>query len=95
MITGFVVQPDALPSWHNLGAVLTDLTDAGERVPCMLTPRPFVSDEPEDRRAAAAWCVACPAVTACGAFADANAEPAHVWGGRDRTRRPYQRKESA
>lgn len=92
MTTAFVVQPDALPAWHQLGALLTDLADQGRATPCMTDPWPFVSDKHTERRLAAYSCTACPVVSACAAFAEANAEPAHVWGGLDRTRRPYSRK---
>ena len=77
-----------------LGA-LDRLADQGRPTPCMTDPAPFVSDDQAERRMAAYSCTACPVVSECAAFADANAEPAQVWGGRDRTQRPYQRKASA
>lgn len=78
------LKPEAVTAWHHLAGTLAELADAGRTTPCQVDRNPFTDDQPELRREAVAACAGCLAVTACGAFADANREPHGVWGGRDR-----------
>lgn len=88
-MTGLItVRPRAVPAWHALGGALAGLEAEGRTPFCVTDPAPFTSDDYRERREAATACAACPVVAACQRFATDNAEPAHVWGGIDRTRRP-------
>lgn len=77
------VKAEALGAWSNLCRLLDQLDAEGERVPCREAPAVWTSDEVEDRSAAVRWCCSCPALRECAAFATANREVAHTWGGRD------------
>jgi hypothetical protein len=91
-MTALIVKPEALAAWHALCGTLADLNDQGRATYCATDPAPFTSEDYHERREAAEACAACPAIAACRRFADENAEPAHVWGGVDRTPRTYSRK---
>ena len=69
-----------------LTRALLDLADVGLRTPCQLDPDPFTSEDWRERAEAAEQCHPCPALIACGAVGAT--EPAHVWGGTDRTTTP-------
>ena len=84
-MTTFIVRSEAMPAWHALGGTLDALTHTGRSTPCMTNPAAFTSGQYAERQEAAQSCRSCPAQTACARFADDNAEPAHVWGGTDRT----------
>ncbi len=80
------LSPDAVGAWLALGGTLARLAEAGHPWPCLVDPKPFTSDSATERREAAAACVtACPALSACARFADAQGEVHHVWAGEDRT----------
>ncbi|MCM0618747.1 WhiB family transcriptional regulator [Nocardioides bruguierae] len=84
--TSHLIQPDALVLWRTLSDFARELGEAGLPVPCRRDPDPFVSEEDEERDAAAGYCLAaCPLVQLCGAYADAQGETWGVYGGRDRT----------
>ncbi len=89
------IRPEAVNAWHALSAALVELEDEGRQTICRTDPDPFTSEDEDERTEAAAACCACPVINACRTFADANEEPAHVWGGVDRTPRTYTRRASA
>lgn len=66
-----------------LTRALLDLADDGRRTPCQIDPPRFTSDDWHERAEAAKDCHPCPIRAPCDA-AGAD-EPAHVWGGTDRT----------
>lgn len=81
-MTPTLLTDDAVPAWVALGHVLAAL----ERpTPCQVDPGPFGSDSAAERREAAYACGACPALKACGRYADAARETWLVWAGEDRT----------
>ncbi|MDO9498110.1 MAG: WhiB family transcriptional regulator [Nocardioides sp.] len=90
-MSAFVIKPAALPAWHALCGALDQLDAEGRATFCRTDPAPFTSDDQEERAEAAAACGACPVVAACRRFGIDNKEPAHVWGGIDRTPRPYRK----
>lgn len=80
------LSPDAQATWLALGGTLAALAEVGCATPCQVDPHPFTSDHPAERREAAIACVsACPALSACRRFAEAQGETWHVWAGEDRT----------
>lgn len=91
-MSGIAIKPTALHAWHALCGALDQLDAEGRPTFCRTDPAPFTSDEHEQRAEAVTACGACPAAAACRRFADDNAEPAHVWGGIDRSPRTYTRK---
>lgn len=95
MTTAFVIKPEALPAWHALCGALAQLDAEGRATFCTTDPAPFTSEDKDERAEAVAACAACPAASACRRFGEANEEVAWVWGGVDRTRRPYSRKTGA
>lgn len=94
-MSAFTIKPEALPAWHALCGALAQLEDEDRATFCATDPAPFTSEDKDERREAAEACGACPAVAACRRFGDENDEPAHVWGGVDRTPRAYSRKTEA
>lgn len=73
-----------------LTRALVDLATQGRRPRCgdPETHDLWLSDDPEERKQAAAWCAGCPVLTECAdAAADAK-ETFGVWAGVDRTLRP-------
>lgn len=79
------LRESARPTWLKLVAALDELAGLGIRTPCDEDPATWTSDDVGVRLLAAKACGPCPVRTRCAAFADANRERAHVWGGRDRT----------
>ena len=74
------IRPAAMDAWRALQGVLDDC----HSVPCNGRTE-WISESAEDREYAAGHCRGCPALTACGKYADAAKEVTGVWGGRDRT----------
>lgn len=75
----------------DLQRAVLHLNRAGHTVPCQDHNGAdlWLSDDPDDRAAAAHWCEGCPVLTACAESADAHGERFGVWAGRDRgTRTP-------
>ncbi|GAA0986869.1 Transcriptional regulator WhiB2 [Nocardioides aquaticus] len=73
---------DAVSAWIALSHVLSSL----ERpTPCQIDPDPFGSKRVAERREAAEACANCPALEACGRYAEAAGETWLVWAGVDRT----------
>lgn len=79
------LRPAALVAFEHLQQSLAGLGEESTTTPCGEDPEAFTSDDAGVRFIAARACARCPLVEACGSFAELNAEPAHVWGGRDRT----------
>jgi hypothetical protein len=79
------LKPTAADAWLSLLLCLVELQEGGRSTPCLRDPEPFTSDDQRERAEAAAACAGCPALVECREFAEANAEPAHVWAGVDRT----------
>jgi hypothetical protein len=78
------LRPVAVRAWHALVDALLELHSEGARTPCHDEPA-FLSNDGLDRLMAAKACRHCPVRIPCDAFAEANQEPAGVWGGRDRS----------
>lgn len=59
----------------------------GQSVPCRVSALPswWVSDDPDERAAAARACIDCPVLTDCKAAATDSKERFGVWGGKDFT----------
>lgn len=90
------VSMDARASFVALLLAVDRLNEAGKRTPCQGSPASWSADAAlSDRRQAAQACQFCPVLEECGAYADAAAEPWHVWAGRDRSLRPSNRKTDA
>jgi hypothetical protein len=87
MTTSHPVKPSALDAWLALLMALFGLTDRGQSTPCQRDPEPFTSEDKHEREAAAAQCTHCLVLDACRKYAEANAEPHHVWAGIDRSRK--------
>lgn len=69
---------------HNrLMAVVFDLREVGEPVPCTKRDRShlWLSEDPGEQEAASLGCVDCPALAACYAYVSAHPEPCGVWAG--------------
>ena len=66
-----------------LTVALDDLADHGRRTPCQLDPDRWTSEDYRTRAEAAHDCHPCPVLALCAVAGDS--EPAHVWGGSDRT----------
>lgn len=49
----------------------------------------FLSEKPEQRALVASWCVGCPVRQECADAAASTRANFGVWGGKDRTTRPY------
>lgn len=82
----FGIRPEAFPAWHSLAQALEDMADRGQSPVCQQQPHQWSEEADEPARGEAAEaCAYCPALDACGAFADINREPSGVWGGVDRT----------
>ena len=79
------IRPAAMDAWRALQDVLDDCYS----VPCNGRTE-WISESAEDRAYAAGHCRGCPALTACGKYADAARERDRVWGGRDRNVREQQ-----
>lgn len=75
----------AVPAWRTLVAALVSLDTLGISTPCAEDAEAFTHDDAGIRFIAAKACGLCPVRTFCGAFAVANRERDHVWGGRDQT----------
>ena len=76
------LSPAALAAHRLLAEQLRELTADGVRVPCHGSTLP-ISEDPDDRATAAAWCPPCPVLDACRA---AGAHERHgIWGSVDRT----------
>jgi hypothetical protein len=58
--------------------------EVGERVPCIDPHRGhlWLSEDREDREAAAIGCSTCPALEACQSYVERFPEPAGTWAGR-------------
>ena len=63
-----------------LTRALTALEDAGKSWPCRGRPE-WISDDPEDREAAARMCEPCPVLSQCRAAGDEIQATAAVYGG--------------
>ncbi|WP_368668665.1 WhiB family transcriptional regulator [Nocardioides massiliensis] len=87
------MRTEASLAWVSLVAALEAQVGVGRPTPCQVDPEPFTSDELRERRDAARACAGCPLIEACEAFAVANGEVWHVWGGRDRASRAGRRAE--
>ncbi|MDO9378639.1 MAG: WhiB family transcriptional regulator [Nocardioidaceae bacterium] len=61
-------------------AKLTDLREAGERIPCVGDDR-WISDDRQAQAEAAQKCAGCPALAACGSYFERWPEPGGVWAG--------------
>jgi len=79
-----LIPPKARDAWRNLSAVLDDLSEAGHQVPCRGRGE-WLSQDAEDVAYAAGHCLRCPALNACGQYADAAGEKHGVWAGVDRS----------
>ena len=66
-----------------LTRALVDMAETRRRPPCAADPERWTSDDSRTRAEAAEDCQSCP-IRAAGVVAG-SAEPAHVWGGSDRT----------
>lgn len=82
---------DVARAWRALVDALDRLAAAGRVTPCQADPEAFTSDDLHARREARRACPRCPALEACGRFAESNREVWHVWAGRDR-QSPIERK---
>lgn len=74
----------------SLEAALQAAQRAGQVIPCRAAGAPhwWISEAVDDRRKAVAACTHCPVKAQCLATAEANREPANVWGGVDFTPTP-------
>jgi len=77
-----VIPANAVPAWRALSAALRDVEP-----PCADDPELWCSYDADEREAACHRCQPCPALAACGRYADAAQESLGVWAGHDRTRR--------
>ena len=83
--------PSATAAHVVLARAVADLLDQRRPPPCSVDPPAWTSDDWEEREHAARACRGCPIRRPCDAAGAT--EPAHVWGGRDRT--PTARKASS
>ena len=82
----FGIRPEAGNAWQALTDALNRHADDGRQPVCVSRPDQWSSNaRPAQRRDAIEACTYCPVMAACRAFAIANAEKQHVWGGRDFT----------
>lgn len=80
----FCIRPEAISAWLALSDALDRMADDGQTPMCQQRPDQWSSDATlAARRDAAEACTFCPVQPACLAYAIAQQEPAHVWGGRD------------
>lgn len=68
---------------ETLDAQLLAMAECGQRPVCSTEPVRWISDDPEQRQAAALDCLTCPLLSPCRAAGEA--ECAGVWGGVDRS----------
>lgn len=73
-------SPEARHAQRALHRALLDLAVAGQRPACSDDGR-WISNDPDERRAAAARCTGCPVLAECSAAGQF--EVAGVWGARD------------
>lgn len=76
-------SPTRLDALGRLMASIHTQSEAGQYVPCIDRRRGhlWLSEDPEDREAAALGCSTCPALDACRTYVTAHPEPAGVWAG--------------
>lgn len=72
------VPREARTQWEALGEALSDLPTP---VPCQSPDRDLWAGNPASQRRAAARCLDCPVMIACGDYAVAAGERHGVWGG--------------
>src|SRR5438309_1022996 len=85
------ISAAALPAWRRLADVLDEVGP----VACQgIHADLWTSEDPDEREGATYRCVGCPALDACGAFADLARERFGVWAGKDKTKGPAQRQPS-
>ncbi|MGB3761833.1 MAG: WhiB family transcriptional regulator [Ornithinimicrobium sp.] len=80
-----IATDEASTAWSHFTGRLDELAREGRSTPCRVDPEPFTSDDQDDRAEAAYACAGCPALIACGTYAETAREAHHVWGGIDRT----------
>lgn len=76
-----------------LKSALVALAADGGSVPCgeYGGHELWTSDHAKDRALTVERCQVCPTLAACAAAADEAGEQWHVWGGRDRTKKPQRK----
>jgi len=75
-----VIPKRAEAAWSALGAAL----ELAGPVPCTGRSQ-WISEDRDDRTAAALRCARCPVIAECRDYADKSRETFGVWAGRDRT----------
>jgi len=75
------IPAGAVSQWRALTAALRDVEP-----PCADDPELWCSYDADEREAACHRCQPCPALAACGRYADAAQESLGVWAGVDRAR---------
>lgn len=76
----YQIPAEARGAWDDLAAAL----EVAGQVPCRVssTPGVWFATSPAAAELALLACLGCPAMVACGVYADAAREPDGVWGGR-------------
>lgn len=82
---GVELRGEAATAYGALVTRLVEAADAGYLTPCRTVGFAFLSEDRDDRAAAASTCLECPAMVVCARFALANSERFGVWGGVDCT----------
>jgi hypothetical protein len=75
----------------DMAAALHDLAEREQATPCAHSSDAWMSDQPDQRAAAAHACSPCPLLDVCGRYASEVRATFGVWSGRDltkATRRP-------
>jgi Transcription factor WhiB len=71
-----------------MGRELLKLTNLDQRPPCAHSSDSWMSEDRDERAAAAHRCTGCPLLTLCGQYAKEIHASFGVYGGRDRTPQP-------
>ena len=77
------IRRDAIAAWLAFGAAIERMAEQGRKPVCSQRPEQWFADRPIVRADAAEARLYCPALHPCAAFAQANRERHHVWGGSD------------